>query len=289
MLLRSLRFPPVNFTDQQIGMEDYTVGSQGWRIDTVPAFCINLERRPDRWREIVSQPGVAALPRLKRFTGVDGKLLDIRGDARIPLMTKRNILANMRRTHEELDTAGGVGCALSHIAVWEWIVQNRSPVTLILEDDANMPVDFVSRANRLLEKSPMLRDSRKWDVVLFTPDTAGCEATADPSVMSCGAFLGLQAYLITLECAERFLEEAYTIHMHIDLWMGVYKSVYGLRILSVPGLSVGQRSSKTDIQNKHGCAICDVKTSFEDTHSLVRNEEVGLMRVIEVAAVAGLA
>lgn len=272
-------------------MEDYEVGSRDrWRIDTVPAFCINLERRPDRWREIVAQPGTEALPRLKRFQGVDGKALDIRRDTRVPLMTKRNILANMRRTHEELDTMGGVGCALSHIAVWEWIVQNRSPVTLVLEDDAAVPVDFVPRFNAILDASPMLRDSRTWDVVLFTPDTMGCVTVPkEPLLASCSAFVGLQAYLITRECAERFLEEAYTLHMHIDLWMGVYKSVYGLRLLSIPGLSVGQRSSKTDIQNSHACAICDVRTSFDKTHALVRHEEVVIMRIIEVGVVVGLA
>jgi len=205
-------------------------------------------------------------------------------------MTKRNILANMRRTHEELDTMGGVGCALSHIAVWEWIVQNRSPVTLVLEDDAAVPVDFVPRFNAILDASPMLRDSRTWDVVLFTPDTMGCVTVPkEPLLASCSAFVGLQAYLITRECAERFLEEAYMLHMHIDLWMGVYKSVYGLRLLSIPGLSVGQRSSKTDIQNSHACAICDVRTSFDKTHALVRHEEVVIMRIIEVGVVVGLA
>jgi glycosyl transferase family 25 len=117
----------------------YDKDANPWKIDAIPAFCINLKRRLDRWKEFTSQPGVDALPVLKRFIGVDGKALNVRTDERIPLITKRNILANQRRSHEDLDTMGGVGCALSHIGVWEWMVENNAPLCLIFEDDAAVP------------------------------------------------------------------------------------------------------------------------------------------------------
>jgi hypothetical protein len=52
---------------------------------------------------------------VKRFIGVDGKTLDIKNDDRVTTLTKRNIAIKKRRSHEELDTIGGVGCAHYHI------------------------------------------------------------------------------------------------------------------------------------------------------------------------------
>jgi len=262
-----------------------------WHIDTIPAFCINLDRRPDRWKKFVDQEALDHLPTMKRFKAVDGKTLDIRNDSRIPLMTKRNILANMRRTHEELDTAGGIGCALSHIGVWEWAVQNQSPVTLVMEDDAVVPPDFVSRTNRILDSNPdNIQNTKSWDLLLFTDGSRVCSPSASSSVIEhCDAFVGLQTYVITLDCARKFLEEAYMLHMHIDLWMAVFKSVHGLRILRIPTVTVGQRGSTTDIQNKHECYLCDVDTNFYKTHTLVRIEEMWIMRLIEAGVGLGLA
>jgi hypothetical protein len=67
-----------------------------WSIESVPSFCITLERREDRWRRFQDQSGIDGL-NLKKFLGVDGKTIDIRKDDRVALCTKRNILANIRR------------------------------------------------------------------------------------------------------------------------------------------------------------------------------------------------
>jgi glycosyl transferase family 25 len=115
-----------------------------WSIDTIPAFCITLDRRLDRWKRFQDQPGIQGL-NVKRFLGVDGKKLDYMNDSRITLLTKRNIDTNTRRSMEELDSVGGVGCALSHIAVWQWMVDNNQEVCLVFEDDAVVPPDFIGQ------------------------------------------------------------------------------------------------------------------------------------------------
>ena len=84
-------------------------------------YCINLKERPDRWDRFIQQPGVLRLKQMydfERFEGINGKLLDIKNDSRVSLRTKRNILYQKRRDHEDLDTPGGVGCYLSHYSCW---------------------------------------------------------------------------------------------------------------------------------------------------------------------------
>ena len=80
---------------------------------TIQIYCINLKERSDRWERFMSQTGVkrlAAMYPFERFEGVNGKMLDIKNDDRVSLRTKRNILYQKRRDHEDLDTPGGVGC-----------------------------------------------------------------------------------------------------------------------------------------------------------------------------------
>ena len=131
-----------------------------WTIESIPAFCITLERRNDRWRRFQDQSGIDGL-NLKKFMGVDGKTIDVKNDDRIALTTKRNIIAKHRRSHEELDSIGGVGCALSHIAVWKWMVDNNQELCLIFEDDAVVPPDFNERANQCIRESTILKHPKK--------------------------------------------------------------------------------------------------------------------------------
>ena len=271
-------------------MAYYDKDSKPWAIDAIPAFCINLERRLDRWQEFTSQPGVEALPKLKRFLATDGKTLDVRSDSRIPLLTKRNILVGQRRSHEDIDTMGAIGCALSHIGIWEKMVAENMPLCLVMEDDAVVPFDFVRQINYRIEQSPVLQDLTKWELFILCHQLGGLEVRADdPTLQDVGAFMGTQCYVITLACAKRFLQEAYTLHMQIDLWMGVYKSVHGLQIICPTNYVVKQRLSKTDIQNTNKCHVCDLKSNFAVTHSLIRHEELWLIRGLEVGSVLAAA
>jgi hypothetical protein len=50
---------------------------------------------------------------------------------------------------------------------------------------------------------------------------------------------------------------------------------------------VNQRHSKTDIQEKNYCKICDLTPNYYKTHDMVRKEELWLVRSVEFALVAG--
>ena len=129
-----------------------------WKINEIPAMCISLKRREDRWTKFRGQPAARELPNLQRHEATDGKTLDIATDKRILLSTKRNILKKKRRSHEELDSPGGVGCALSHIAIWQLMVQRQIPTLLVIEDDAALPNDFVAQANSVIFPQVLFQD-----------------------------------------------------------------------------------------------------------------------------------
>jgi len=255
-----------------------------WYVDKIPAFCVNLERRPDRWQQFVTQPGIRELPNVKQFMAVDGSTLDYMNDDRIPLYTKKNIKNNTRRAHEEISTVGAIGCALSHIAIWEWIVQNQAAVTLVFEDDAKVPDHFGPLMNELIERSSTLKDINQWELCVLSQTKGNVQPIPqDPLMSTTDGFVGTHCYLITLECAKRFLKDAYVLHLHIDLWMAVFKQINGLKIVCPSTFFVPQRRSPTDVQEANYCRMCDVPSTFYKTHEMVLKEEKWLLQAMEFA------
>ena len=260
-----------------------------WKIESIPAFCVTLERRKDRWKRFQDQPGIRPLE-VKRFIGVDGKTLDIKKDKRIATLTKRSILRNIRRSHEELDSPGGVGCALSHIAIWQWMVDNQQPICLVFEDDAVVPDDFVTQANHCIQQSLVLKDPKQWDLWYMGGSSEGMtripQEPAESGLVRAGAFILTHCYVITLQTATKFLEDVYPIHCHIDFWMSIYCHLYDLRIVYHPRCTLEQaENSKTDIQNEKGCAICNVPEDYKKTQTLISNTDLLFARGAEVVCV----
>lgn len=257
-----------------------------WSIDTIPAFCITLERRQDRWRRFQDQSGIDGM-NIKRFLGVDGKTIDIRKDDRVALCTKRNILANIRRSHEELDSVGGVGCALSHIAVWQWMVDNNQEVCVVFEDDAIVSPNFIETANNCIQDSVILKDPKKWDMWLLGGkwDTL-TKIPEEPKAVRVGEFVLFHAYVMTLHGAKRLLKDVYPIHSHIDLWVSIYSYVYDFRIVGCTDLNVRQNQKvKTDIQSEKGCDICNVPIDYGKTHEMVSKVEWKVAQAAEIALI----
>lgn len=258
-----------------------------WTIESIPAYCITLERRNDRWKRFQDQSGIDKLD-MKRFLGVDGKTLDIKNDDRVSTLTKRNILAKSRRSHEELDSIGGVGCALSHIALWEWLVNSDHEMMLVMEDDAIVPPDFVSKVNGCIERSMILKDPKKWDLWLLGGIWEDLSSiSGEKEVVRMESFILFHAYVITKRMARILLKDVYPIQCHIDAWVSIYAYLQNLRIVGSKRLVLPQNTKvKTDIQVEKSCKICNVSSDFDKSHKLITNMEWQIARTAEGLTVA---
>ena len=258
-----------------------------WTIESIPAYCITLERRHDRWKRFQDQSGLRGLD-VKRFVGVDGKTLDIKTDTRVTTLTKRNIMTKSRRSHEELDSIGGVGCALSHIAVWQHMVDTNQEVCLIFEDDAMVPPTFIQQANDCIQQSTVLKNTKQWDLWLLGGTWGDLSSIPkETTVNRIGSFILFHSYVLTLRTAKQLLKDAYPIHAHIDAWVSIYGYMNDLRIVGSPQLVLLQNEKvKTDIQSDDGCKICNVETDFQEI--MVSKNEWAVARAAEVVCV-GLA
>jgi GR25 family glycosyltransferase involved in LPS biosynthesis len=110
-------------------------------------YVINLDRSTERWRRFNEWNGhLDAL----RFPATDGAALDREG------------LFRAGYTAESLAyPPGALGCAISHIKLWELAARENRPLT-ILEDDVAVAQHFETASTRALAMLPSDWDFIKW-------------------------------------------------------------------------------------------------------------------------------
>jgi glycosyl transferase, family 25 len=111
---------------------------------------INLDRSADRLAEFMAVNG--HLAKISRFPAVGGERLDVGS------LIDRGILTQAILEYYSL---GAVGCAMSHLALWELAIESGQNVT-IAEDDAIFSFTFEGCATELIKMLPA-----GWDLILW--------------------------------------------------------------------------------------------------------------------------
>ena len=265
-------------------------------------YCINLKHRVDRWNRFSSQPELSILKdsyEVERFEAINGSAINVQKDERISLRTKRNIKEHIRRDHEELDSAGGVGCYLSHTTIWKKFLERSEPYAMILEDDVVLEPGFTAKFQRAMKDTTLLSDEP--DVWFFQPpsdwyyDYKGIpyppnvkKHIVGPWITNaCAAFTG---YLVSRRGAERLLEAAFPIDMHVDLYTclnGELKRTVNVYHQNVTVGVYALQLVDSDIQvaTDKACLICDVPTNYKKKGILIINLP---MVVIAFCIIGGL-
>lgn len=225
----------------------------------------------------------------ERFEGVNGKLLDIKNDERVSLRTKRNILYQKRRDHEDLDTAGGVGCYLSHFGCWQKFLQGRAEYCLIFEDDAEVPVDFKERLEKAIndiEQEDVKRPeiwllSRPWGPTMRKVlELNEIQYTNNWAYDVTGPLTG---YILSRNAAKILCDNALPIDGHVDHYMHRCAQMGLLTISHNKNIilrQVGVKTKDSDIQQKPNCEICDLPNApRKKGYIILSNQTVGALTV----------
>ena len=232
-------------------------------------YCINLKERPDRWERFIKQPGVAQLIQtfpFERFEGINGKLLDIKNDNRVSLRTKRNILYQKRRDHEDLDTPGGVGCYLSHYMCWKKFLDTDKEKLLILEDDAEIPDDFLEKLMNAMEDLNQ-EDIKRPDIWMLAKPFAGTWVRAleigSPTYSKNWSYdymAPLTGYILTRQGAKILIDNAIPIDGHVDHYMRRCSQMGMLVLAGHKNIQLLQHKLMKRDTNIHqkSCEVCNL-------------------------------
>lgn len=256
------------------------------RLTDVPMVCISLERRPERWAAF-EERAVGAGLHVTKLPAVDAKSFG--GDAYkhpdISVLTAHNIYYGVRRSHYEIDAAGAIGCSLSHFKAWRQLLSSSAPAMIIFEDDSPVPADLKARIEALMTVLPA-----NWDIIQFqrTEFSNGASCKPIPGEEPwhiCLGLMGSYAYMISRRGAQRMLEKAYPIELHMDAYMAFMSRVGAVRMLWHPSINIPQPEGDSDIA--HGSqGILQMPTQME-LDGYVGMETKSLFGLLAMAAVAG--
>jgi GR25 family glycosyltransferase involved in LPS biosynthesis len=250
----------------------------------VKMYCINLKHRRDRWNRFQVQPGFLDLKTkypFEKFNAILGNDLDVEGDSRVSNRTKRNIRDSMRRDHEDLSTKGGVGCYLSHYAIWKQFVEKDSEkYCLVFEDDAIVPAQFPEAFDEYFKEFKLKDKNHIWFLYNPTnfytfPKTGNSSSiTGETGEWINDACSTTACYLISKPTARILIDNAFPVEMHVDLYMCLLRDMEKLntvynRNIYVSVFNVG--ITDTDIHVTQDCKICNVPNNFSDKGYMMVN------------------
>ena len=178
----------------------------------LPIAVINLDHRPDRFSALYAHMASVGLDKLVRVPAVYGADL-----------TSANVSDFLGRPASTIDgaplshltlTRPAVGCFLSHLAVWRWVIDSNLSRVLILEDDAKPVSNFdVAHFRTVLTSLPKEAD-------LVFAGSIIMHGLADQATHANLArvfyFNGTFAYLITPAGCRRLIDYLDPPHWHID-------------------------------------------------------------------------
>ena len=225
--------------------------------DTLPLFCINLDRRKDRWTRWSSQPFYTEYKdRILRVSAVDGASLNLLTDPRISLETRARIsIKGPRRRHGEINSAGAIGCTLSHRQVWERFLVTfpEEPYALVLEDDVEVPADLLRLLARIGTPPSGEQQPAVWMLSANLRGPISPLTWASPQ-----NFWGTCAYLVNRAGAQVLLDSTLPIESHLDRTFCLLQTLSVLKIYLHRRINlVVFEDADTDIQGEP-CVFCDL-------------------------------
>ena len=178
----------------------------------LPVAVINLVHRTDRWQAVSDRMAVIGLNKLIKVPAIEGARLSLDAISGI-LAQPAELVEDAPKSHFTL-TRPAIGCFLSHLGVWQWMLAQNLPRVLVFEDDATPAADFdPDRFRRVVDAIPQ-------DAGLILLGRIIMNGMADKPQASDLAriyyFNGTFAYLITPPACRTLFAALLPMDGHID-------------------------------------------------------------------------
>lgn len=199
-------------------------------------FCINLDRRPDRWSQIQEEFKKHNITNVERIAGVDGQRLDY--------------AEQFKSLDGQKVSFGDYGCTLSHLSVVQKAKELNLPYYVVFEDDA----EFCDNFNDLLpgylaelRELENVRLHKKADMIFFGCSRVGMTQNLTPHIQMIYKAYTTHAMVIRQSMYDDLIK-CWSRIEKVDVAFSVLQSEYTC-LAFTPNL-VYQRKSFSDILNK---------------------------------------
>lgn len=252
---------------------------------------INLDKRTDRWAKY--QKCDTGFPHLSRFPAINAmETIDYIHSENVSEFTKLRIVSHSRRSIEEIDSVGAIGCTLSHVALWKELLESNDEYMIILEDDLNLG-KFTKESKSLrtcIEKwfnelptgwdvwllgKSKFRDGSLWSNPKPVPQMSISimrplqELKHTNSFVDVRHFTGTNGYMINRRGAHVLLEKVFPIEVHVDAYISLKAQLGHIRIIAHPRKMLPLENSYSDITHKQNLVL--YVSQFEIVFSISLN------------------
>ena len=226
-------------------------------------YCISLEKNKSKWPSIISSLNNVGFSNAQIFPAINGKNFQNPNseevqkygppESFISTWTLYNLKNNItRKFHEQIPSWGGIGCALSHAAIWQILLESPNDRVLIFEDDVSkFAPNFQKLFQDYVNNLPADMDVAFLDVVKnFDGVKINDFVTSIKS-----QFFGLHAYIITKKAVQNFFKKFFPIEIQIDSYMFEYAQMNNMKMYtSSKHLCTQKNDGKSSIQDV--CVLC---------------------------------
>ena len=249
------------------------------------SFCISLEKHRDTWpglKNYFIQNGITDITMFPAVNGRElGKYFENSEAENISQNTMNLIQksggvqkivstwglyhlynSTKRRDHAQLGSWGAVGCSLSHIGIWQKIVEENLDMALIFEDDIDFKSEFKEKLPKIIKNLPEDAD------VIFLDTTVNFKPLKHDDLFDkvLGQFFGTHSYIMTNKGAQKLLPYVYPVEIQIDAFMGYSASLNRIKIYSTKDMCA-QKMHSSSIQTT--CVICDIDDTQIDKYTFL--------------------
>lgn len=192
-------------------------------------FIINLSDRPKKKQYMIDQMTKYGL-NYNIFNAINGKQLNINSIAESNIIDHTKSMKYMNRPMRR----GEIGCALSHIFIWNNMLQDENvKYYLIFEDDAILVENFKKKLELILKEI----ENKEWDILFLNDNcynhfNAECDGEdfSDKTILPLRIGYGLYGYIINKKFVEKCINNfqkdnipLFPLYMPIDDYLD-YKS-----------------------------------------------------------------
>lgn len=153
--------PVLSLTEEEKKIPLYTIPEENENVELTKepiqyktkTYVINLERRPDRLKQfIINNHDQLHQLQYKIFNAVDG----------LSVTSSPKIL-KLFETGDYKYRKGIIGCAGSHLKIWNELIISELDIVIVLEDDITLAPNFINKLISCLNKLP----PDNWDILFL--------------------------------------------------------------------------------------------------------------------------
>lgn len=198
-------------------------------------YVVNLARSHERRIHIAAELDRVGAS-FEFVEGVDGRDLDVHD----PAIVDPGVLS------DDWPRPGTVGCAFSHVRLYQKMLEDGVEHALILQDDVKLPSDLVSLSDSLIEhltgaEVVLLNYDSRQTIMLSTEDSITLPSGRDLRLLiDVRQPRSAAAYVITQSACKRLLEHMVPFRTNADNWGYYYEAGALDRVRCVAGMPVAK-------------------------------------------------